>query len=362
MAYLPFFSRATLLRLLHFAQLVVPRWSVHRACVALSGLCLFFCLPCRVSSQAGSHSSASLSGVLFSEGGNQRIGNAVVRLGSEDQSSWRESVTNDSGEFTFQGLPPGHFILQIRASGFDSLDRTVDLSFAPEHGLAIFLKATKNPDGQPSSAPSVSVHELSMPEAARELLASGKRKFYFEKNPQGGLRDFQSAVAKAPGYYEAYHQIGLAYLSLNDLAGAEKSLRKSVELSHGEFPDADIALGSVLADHGDAADGEALLRRGLELFPRSWIGHYELATIEYARGDLPTARQSAQQAKSLAPKQPLPHRLLAIIDLKEKNYPALLEELDAFIALEPGSPAGIRAKELRAQTQKTLEATAQPPQ
>jgi tetratricopeptide (TPR) repeat protein len=335
---------------------------VRRTCVALCGLCLFFCLPCRICSQTGSHSSASLSGFLFSEGANQRIGNAVVRLSSEGQSSWQESVTNDSGEFTFQGLQPGRFVLQIRASGFDPLERPLDLSSAPERGLAIFLKPAKNPNGQPASAPSVSVHELSMPGAARELLASGKRKFYFEKNPQGGLRDFQSAVTKAPDYYEAYHQIGLAYLSLSDLAGAEKSLRKSVELSHGEFPDADIALGSLLADHGNPADGEALLRRGLELFPRSWIGRYEMATIEYARGDLPTARQSAQQAKSLAPNQPLPHRLLAIIDLQERNYPALLEELDAFIALEPGSPAGIRAKELRARTQKTLEATAKPPQ
>jgi hypothetical protein len=331
---------------------------VHRASVALSGLCVVFCLPCRICSQAGSRSSVSLSGVVLSEGGNQYIANASVRLSTDGQSSWQEFVTNDSGEFSFQGLPPGRFILQVRASGFDPLDRPVDLSFAPERGLSIFMKPTKTPNGQGATVPSISVHELSMPAAARELLASGRRKFYLEKNPQGGLRDFQSAVAKAPDYYEAYHQIGLAYLSLHDLADAEKSLRKSVELSHSEFPDADIALGSLLADHGDPANGEPLLRRGLELFSRSWIGHYELATIEYARGDLPTARQFAGQAKSLAPNQPLPHRLLAIIDLREKNYPALLEELDAFIALEPDTPAGIRAKELRAQTQKTLEASA----
>jgi hypothetical protein len=323
---------------------------------------VLFCLPDRAFSQVGSHSSASLSGILFSEGGNRRIANASVRLTSAGQSSSQEFVTGDSGEFAFQGLPPGHFILQIRATGFDPLEKPVDLSFSSEHGLSIFLKPTGNPNGDVADAPSVSIHELSMPAAVRELVASGKRKFYVQKNPQAGLKDFQAAVAKAPRYYEAYHQIGLAYLALQDLAGAENNLRKSVELSHGEFPDADIALGSLWADHGDPARGEPLLRRGLQLFPRSWIALYELATIEYARGDLHSARLSAQQAESLAPQQPLPHRLLAILDLREKDYPALLEELDAFIAIEPDTPAGLRAKELRAQTQKSLEAAAQQPQ
>jgi tetratricopeptide (TPR) repeat protein len=334
---------------------------VHRSCVALCSL-LFLYPPGPAFSQAGSHSSASLSGILFAEGGNQRIANAAVRLSNAGQSSWQECVTGDSGEFSFQGLSPGHFILQIRATGFDPLEKPVDLSFASERGLSIFLKPTRNPIGDSPAAPSVSVHELSMPVAARDLVASGKRKFYADKNQQGALTDFQYAVARAPQYYEAYYQIGLAHLSLHHLNDAEKSFRKSVELSHNEFPDADIALGSLLVDRGDPATAEPLLRRGLQLSPRSWLALYELATIEYARGDLLSARQSAQQAESLAPQQPLPHRLLAILDLREKDYPALLEELDAFIALEPDTPASLRAKELRAQTQKTLEAAAQQPQ
>jgi len=149
---------------------------------------------------------------------------------------------------------------------------------------------------------------------------------------------------------------------MQNLADAEKNLRRSVELSRSEYPDADIALGSLLVDHGDPANGEPLLRRGLELFPRSWVAHYELARIELARGHVETARQSAKHAESLAPNKPLPHRLLAIIAFQEKDYRALLEELDAFIALEPNSPAGMRAREIRAQTQETLAAATRQPQ
>jgi tetratricopeptide (TPR) repeat protein len=328
---------------------------MHRLCVALRCVLVLFCLSTPALAQS-SGQVAGLSGVVSAEDGNQPISNASVRLCNDGQSSFQEVVTGDSGEFTFAGLHPGRYTLQIRAAGFDPIDQQVDLSSAFERGHSILLKRTKTAQQEASAGPSISAHELSMPEAARKLVASGKRKFYGEKNPQEGLNDFQSAVTKAPNYYEAYHQIGLVYLALKNLADAEKNLRKSVELSHGEFPDADIALGALLADHGDPVGGEPLLRHGLELYPRSWIGLYELATIALSRGHLEAARQSAQQAESLAPTQPLPHRLLAIIHLKEKNYPELLEELDAFIAIDPDSPAGLRAKELRAQTQKTLDA------
>lgn len=335
---------------------------MHRTRVALCRLLVFFCLASDAFSQTGSHSHVSLSGVVVSEVGYQRIASASVRLSSEDQSFWLEFFTSDSGEFHFQGLPSGHFILQIHATGFNPLDMPIDLSSGSRQGLSISLKPTGTSNDSFVAGSSISVHELSMPAAARELVASGKRKFYLEKNPQSGLKDFQAAVAKAPQYYEAYHQIGLAFLAMRNLAEAEKNLRRSVELSRSEYPDADIALGSLLVDHGDPANGEPLLRRGLELFPQSWVAHYELARIEFARGHMETARQSAKQAESLAPNKPLPHRLLAIIDFQEKDYRALLEELDAFIALEPNSPAGMRAREMRAQTQETLAAATKQPQ
>jgi hypothetical protein len=315
---------------------------------------LVFLCPVPALSQSTAHFSAGLSGVVSAEGGNQPISGVSVRLCSDGRSSFEEVVTDDSGQFTFAGLHPGHYTLEVRATGFDPLDQQVDLSSSFERGHSVFLKRTSALRHGASAGSFISAHELSMPVGARELVASGKRKFYAEKNPQAGLKDFQSAVAKAPSYYEAYYQIGLAYLALKNSADAKKNLQKSVELSHREFADADIALGALLVDHGDADGAEPLLLRGVELFPRGWIGQYQLARIELSRGHLEAGRQLARLAASLAPNQPLPHRLLAVVYVQEKNYPALLSELDAYIALDPDSPAGIRAKDLRAQTQQTL--------
>ena len=119
-------------------------------------------------------------------------------------------------------------------------------------------------------------------------------------------------------------------------------------------PDADIALGMLLLQRHEAHDGEAFLRKGLGLDPRSWPGQFAFGEMELTRGNEEPALAAAHQAASLAPNQPVVYRLLALIHLRQKNYPALLTDLDAYIKLDPDSAAGVRAKELRAQTEKQI--------
>jgi tetratricopeptide (TPR) repeat protein len=193
-----------------------------------------------------------------------------------------------------------------------------------------------------------------MPEASRVLFESGKKKLYVEKNPQAALHDFQSATQIAPGFYEACYQAGMASLSLQNSVEAENYFKKSVELSDKQYPDADIALATLLLQRGEAQQGEPLLRQGLALNPRSWQGQFALGQLEASRGHLESALAAAEQAATLATAQPVVYRLLAVIHLRQKDYPALLADLDAYLRLDPDSPAGLRAKELRAQTQLNL--------
>src|SRR5260370_32319347 len=155
-----------------------------------------------------------------------------------------------------------------------------------------------------------------MPQSSRDLLASGKKKLYSEKNAQAALKDFQSAMRKAPSFYEAYCQAGMAYLYLQNLPEAEKQFRKSVDLSQKQYSDADIALGTVLLERGEAHEGETLLREGLVLNPRSWQGQYALGKMELTRGHEEPALAAARVAVALAPNQPVVYRLLAIIHLR----------------------------------------------
>jgi tetratricopeptide (TPR) repeat protein len=237
--------------------------------------------------------------------------------------------------------------LQVSAIGFESTSTNVDLSFNSDRGMPIYLKQTVVDAGESVAAASVSAHEMSIPKAARDLLASGKKKFYVDKNAEGGLEDFRSAVAAAPSYYEAYYQIALADLTLGKKPEAEASLRKSIEISQDKYGEAEVGLGTMMLERGETAQGEKTVRRGIELNPNYWLGHYELGRALLAENKLSEALKSADQAKSLAPSAPIVYRLLSNIHLQQKDYPGLLTDLDAYLKLDPDSPAGVRAKQLR---------------
>jgi len=320
--------------------------------LGVSSLVLCLTVPAPGCAHSSTSFAVSLSGTVSSEVEGRPIARAVVRLGDEGGTLLEQTYSSDSGEFSFGGLRPGRFILRVEAARFDSGEFQVDLSLGSQRGFSVVLKPAHGQKLPGSST--ISARDLSIPQDARDLLASGRKKLNVEKNPQSALLDFQSAIAKAPAFYEAHYQAGLAYLALENSPEAEKSFSKSVELSKQKFPDAQIALGTLRIHRGETSGGEELLRAGLSLNPASWPGLFALGELELSRGHLQSALSAAEQACSVAPEQPVVYRLLAVIHLRQKDYPALLDNLDAYIRLDPDSPAGQRAKQLRADTLQHL--------
>ncbi len=320
-------------------------------------LCCFVLLPHQTLAQrgvAGSTNTVTVTGTVFSESHNQRVTQASVRLCDSGGNQVAETVANDSGEFFFRYINRSTYILSISANGFQSQDIHVDLSFGSDRGMSVYLKPLPDASPAPASASRVSTHEMSMPEKARDLLTSGEKKIYQNKNPQGGLQDLQQAIAIAPGYYEAYYQTAMAYVSLGNSVEAEKAFRQSIDISGSKYGEAAVGLGALLVNSGNPAEGEREIRRGIELSPNFWLGYYELGRVLLNQKNFADAGKAAEQARSLAPASPLVYRLLSNVHLNEKNYPALLQDLDAYIKLDPDSPAGVRAKELRTQVAQKI--------
>jgi tetratricopeptide (TPR) repeat protein len=301
-----------------------------------------------------SGNNLTINGNVYYEGGNEPAANVFVQLNDSEGESRLTEETNGSGWFEFRRLTSGTYALAIDLQGYERVSTTVDLSFMPAKGLVIKLRSTS---GGKLTAPasSVSAHELSMPEKARDLMNSGKKKLYAEKNPQGALDDFQSAIAAAPGYFEAYYQVGMAYLSLGKRDEAEGGFRKSIELSGDKYCEAEVGLGTMMLDRRDFAQGEITVRRGVDLNPDYWLGQYELGRALLNEDKISEALKSADQAKSLAPSAAVVYRLLSNIHLRQKDYPALLADIDSYIKLDPDSAAGIRAQELREQVARKVE-------
>lgn len=316
-----------------------------------------------IAQTAGMESNrVSVTGLVFSASGNRRVAQASVRLCDPGGTTIMETMTNDSGEFSIRDVEKNRYILTISAVGYESQDVHLDLSFTSERGTIIVLKPVPDNSAPAAPASSVSAHEMSIPSKARDLMASGMKKIYQDKDPKGGLADLQQATEIAPGYYEAYYQIAMAQLASNQVDDAEKSFRKSIEVSADKYGEAEVGLGALLLNKGDSADGEKAIRRGVELSPNFWFGYYELGRALLNDKQIADAEKAGLQARSLAPEAPLVYRLLANVHLSEKNYPALLQDLDTYIKLDPDSPAGLRAKELRDQiAQKAVDDKAAAP-
>jgi tetratricopeptide (TPR) repeat protein len=137
---------------------------------------------------------------------------------------------------------------------------------------------------------------------------------------------------------------------------AENNFRKSIEISGDKDAESEVGLGTLMIDRGEYLQGEKTVRRGIELEPNFWLGHYQLARALLIENNLPDALRSADQAKSLAPTAPIVYRLLSNIHLRQKDYPALLGDIDAYLILDPDSPAAIRAKQLREQVAQRVSA------
>lgn len=330
---------------------------MSRCRIVIASLAFLLTFPPKCAAQRGGPNvggnTVGVSGTIFAKGSNRPVEHATVQLCDTGGDTLDQGITTDSGEFRFR-VSRGKYILVVHAAGYEHENVHVDLSFNSDRGIYIYLSpaSTEPHDSAPGSR--ISAHEMSMPQKARDLLTSGKKKLYQEKDVQGGLKDFQGALSIAPGYYEAYYQIGMAYVGLGKSDEAEKNFRKCIEASGDKYGEADIGLGTLMLNRGDLRQGGKTISHGVDLSPDSWLGQYELGRALLGESRIADAQKSAERAVALAPNAPVIYRLLANIHLKEKDYPALLQDLDTYIKLDPDSPTGVRAKELRGQVSRKI--------
>lgn len=314
---------------------------------------LFFAFCLLFSAEVCSQGTATIAGNVYYESDRSPAARVTVNLYQGQRQLLTSDVTSDSGQFRFSGLSLSIFILTIYVPGYQYFSLHLDASMGGDSFVTIYLRPVGKPQNTPLSG-TISAHELSIPPKARDLLHSGMKKLYKDNDARAALPNLTQALSLAPSYYEASYHVGVAQLALGDSVAAESSFRKSIALSNSKYPEASIALGALLLDHDNFSEADTFLRQGLKLNPNFWRAHYELGRELLKQSRLSEALVFAEEASLLGPSVPLVYLLHCNIHLLQKDYPALLDDLDTYITLDPGSPAGLRAKELRAQVLQRL--------
>lgn len=310
----------------------------------------------------GSGSTArtfSISGTVRDQETSQTIEMLKVELKKLTGEVVSTSFTRSNGEFSFSGLPNGVYYIVIEEKGYEPVREGVEIFNASRSGIFIFLRKPFEVT-QTASGASVSARELSIPRKAHEALEKGRARLYDKNDFRGSLALFERAVGTLPTYYEAYHMMGVAYMRLEQPAEAEQAFRKAIELSSQNYPPPYVDLAALLTSQKRFADAEPLARHGVELNASAWQGHYELARALLGLNQLDPAEKSARQARTLKSDFAPAHLLLANIHIRKQDTRALIEDLDAYLKIEPNGPNSEQARRTREKLQQAL-AKSQPP-
>ena len=281
--------------------------------------------------------------VYFQATGAPAAGVAVELTGADSQFTTR-TQTDWGGRFQFSNLRSSRFVVSIELPGYERIQESVQLD---GHFQEIELRLRSDRSGPPPSAADVvSVRELRIPNKARDALQKGMERLQ-KKDPAGSLAQLTRAAAAYPGYYEAYYQMGVAHIALGQRDEAEQAFQKAIDLSQGRYAEAQFGMGLLFCERGQYREAEPIIRKGLDVDMNSARGQYALARALFGQGRLAEAEKSARRAIFLNSAFALPRLVLADIHIRERNDRFLMDDLDAYLRLEPHGAASKWAKKTR---------------
>jgi tetratricopeptide (TPR) repeat protein len=220
--------------------------------------------------------------------------------------------------------------------------------------VAAFSQPKSTKTSRDSPNPTISARELRIPEKARTAFNKGVQRLA-AKDFAGSITEFQKAIAAYNEFYEAYYKLGIANLELQRNEAAEAAFRKSIELSESKFAPPLFGLGLTLGNEKQFPDAESYVRAGLQLEPTSAPGHFALGWILYAAQRVVEAEKSAREALLYNPNLAMAHLLLAQIHRRQNNSAAMVEDLDAYLRIEPDGARSRALRTTRDEAQQSLD-------
>lgn len=211
---------------------------------------------------------------------------------------------------------------------------------------------TSGPVDSPDAT--VTVRQLRIPDKARFAFNKGTQKLA-AKDFAGGIAEFHKAIAAYDDFYEAYYKIGIANLEMQANDAAEAAFRRSIALSESKYTPPLFGMGLALASQKQFADAESYVRAGLQLEPTSSSGLLTLGWILFSAQRVAEAEKAARDAVLYNPNLAMAHLLLAQIHRGQNNSAALVDDLDAYLRLDPDSSRSRALRTSRDAAQQSLD-------
>lgn len=323
------------------------RWLVFVTFLALG------VVPGQAQMRGASRAVFSIDGVIRDDTSHAAMESIRVDLTESGGVPLTSTFTRGNGEFVFDGIPNGEYTIQVSVAGYEPARQAVSVFGAAHHGLTIFLtRSIKIRDLRTEAT--ISAHQLSVPRKAHDEFEKGMLLIYSKSDYRGAIDQFQRAIKDFPTYYEAYAEEGGAHYQLQELGPAEEALKKSIDLSSGQYSDAFFTFAALLTDTKRYTDAADAARRGMTTDSSSWRGPFELARALAALKQPEDAEKNAMRSRDLMPDNAPVYLLLANIHIQRKDYPSLLRDLDEYLRLAPTGQDADHARKTREEVKAML--------
>jgi tetratricopeptide (TPR) repeat protein len=298
----------------------------------------------------GNGTGGSISGTVYLPGKGGVASQVAVSLKSQDAGVFRSVLTDYDGHFEISGLPRGVYEICVEEAGYETLKNNAKLE-GPALTVELHLIATT--PQPPPNAYTISVRELSIPEKAHEEFNRGLESLA-KKDFAMSLKHFTKAIEKFPGYFEAFYHQGVAHTNLGQLEKAMQAFQKCIDLSGGRYARGDFGIGYILYLQGKASEAESVIRKGLEVDGNSADGFLVLGMTQLRENRPEDAEKSAREALLRDPKMANAYLVLADSFARRRNYREQIQDLDAYLRLDPTGTASARAHAIREAALKIL--------
>lgn len=329
---------------------------IHRFAVQTAIAVLIPPILCLAQSQPAENATGSASGrvLLVAANGpdNTPIRHARVEFMNPATGRASSMLTDQEGKFQFTRLSPAEYRVTVTAPACERFEAVVKVE-----GSASLLLFQLRPAAQPPvpiNDGAVSVHELRMSGKADSAFEKGVRLLQ-KGDIQGSVAYFQRALTKDPGYYRAYHNLGLAYLQLGETTRAEEDFQKSIDLTNGGYAPSEFAMAIILCQRQQFQQAARLIQNGLAMDPGSALGKYFLGLVQFALNQPVDAEKSAHEELWRSADQADAHILLAKILEAGHNPRAAMGEVAAYLKLDPHGALESEATQLRDRAQHELD-------
>lgn len=155
-------------------------------------------------------------------------------------------------------------------------------------------------------------------------------------NPDEAIKYLNRSLALDPRYYLAYNALGLANSMKGNLQQAVKDYERCLEIAP-EFSEARNNLGTVFQELGfiDQAESEFLKVINDRNYPTKELPNYNLARLDFAKGNLDQAMVYVEAAIKLNSRFAMAHNLKGLILEKQERLDEAIQSYKQAAKLVP---------------------------